>query len=216
MWHHARRAGATWEDWIATVSPHTSVQPCLVEGAGTADSPKAYARDMPNGGAEKAALPPQQSGPSSPSQSRSATHARPASSHGARCGGHLMVDAAARRRAEALPPVIEVLRQAERDGYGRTITDLARAAMVSRAYLYTQSDLVAAAHELRELRELRKKNAGRTAGRQPSGRPPRRCSHASKCARRATERSAGREPSTASTTKDRALSAPSESPVRDA
>ena len=30
-WLHARRAGASWEEWLGAVSPHTSPQPCIVE-----------------------------------------------------------------------------------------------------------------------------------------------------------------------------------------
>lgn len=31
-WLHARQAGSSWEEWIATTSPHTTPQPCIVEG----------------------------------------------------------------------------------------------------------------------------------------------------------------------------------------
>lgn len=71
---------------------------------------------------------------------------------------HHIVDAAARRREQARARVIEVLHQADRDGQGLSITELARAAAVSRAYLYSQHDLVSAA------RELRDKNAARPVG----------------------------------------------------
>lgn len=71
---------------------------------------------------------------------------------------HHIRDAAARRREQARARVVEVLHQADRDGQGLSITELARAAAVSRAYLYSQHDLVAAA------RELRDKNAARPVG----------------------------------------------------
>lgn len=71
---------------------------------------------------------------------------------------HHIVDAAGRRREAARARVIDVLHQTDRDGRGLSITELARAAAVSRAYLYSQQDLIAAARELRE------KNLGRPAG----------------------------------------------------
>ena len=33
-WFHARRAGVSWDEWLATASPHTTPQPCIVEGCG--------------------------------------------------------------------------------------------------------------------------------------------------------------------------------------
>ena len=68
-----------------------------------------------------------------------------------------LIAAASRRGDEARGRVVDVLHQADRDGRGLSITELARAAGVSRAYLYSQQDLVAAARELQE------KNSGRLA-----------------------------------------------------
>lgn len=69
-----------------------------------------------------------------------------------------LIAAASRREDEARGRVVDVLHQADRDGRGLSITELARAAGVSRAYLYSQQDLVAA------VRELQEKNSGRQAG----------------------------------------------------
>lgn len=69
-----------------------------------------------------------------------------------------VLDAAARRRDQSRARVIQVLHDVDHEGRWLTVTELARAASVSRAYLYSQPDLVAAARELRE------KNAGRAAG----------------------------------------------------
>ena len=69
-----------------------------------------------------------------------------------------LIAAASRRGDEARGRVVDVLHQADRDGRGLSITELARAAGESHAYLYSQQDLVAAARELQE------KNSGRQAG----------------------------------------------------
>ncbi|KRE29589.1 tyrosine-type recombinase/integrase [Agromyces sp. Soil535] len=31
-WFHAQQAGAVWEEWVTTASPHTAPRPCLVQG----------------------------------------------------------------------------------------------------------------------------------------------------------------------------------------
>jgi len=69
-----------------------------------------------------------------------------------------VLDAAARRRDQSRARAIKVLHDADHEGSWLTITELARTAAVSRAYLYSQPDLVAAARELRE------KNEGRAPG----------------------------------------------------
>ncbi|KRE29588.1 DUF6262 family protein [Agromyces sp. Soil535] len=69
-----------------------------------------------------------------------------------------VLEAAARRGEQARARVIAVINQANQDGQCLSITQLARAASVSRAYIYSQRDLITAA------RSLQQKNTGRPAG----------------------------------------------------
>jgi hypothetical protein len=59
-----------------------------------------------------------------------------------------VVAAAARRKADARRRVLEVLTGARADGLALTASQIARAAAVSRAYLYSQPDLLSAVREL--------------------------------------------------------------------
>ncbi|WP_432489328.1 DUF6262 family protein [Kineococcus sp. SYSU DK018] len=71
---------------------------------------------------------------------------------------HHVVAAAARRKAQARQRVLDVLQSARSDGLALSPSQVAAAATVSRAYLYSQPDLLSA------VRELCASNAGRPAG----------------------------------------------------
>ena len=69
-----------------------------------------------------------------------------------------VIDAATRRSHDSRQRVLAVLGASLDEGAQPTVTDIATAAGVSRAYLYSQADLIAA------LRELQRANGGRPRG----------------------------------------------------
>lgn len=69
-----------------------------------------------------------------------------------------VIDAANRRKDDARRRVLDVLKTAHETGSGASIAQIAGAAGVSRTYLYSQPDLLAAA------RRLQASNRGRPEG----------------------------------------------------